>query len=355
MAVLYIGPKMSNPRNGGDLIEFRNQKILERICEGLITYFSPDFQYTSFTAKLRMTIGMTKAKKVELKHLLTHEKYTFIFVSQSTYGGYVKFIKKISNTPIITFFHNAEIDYFFSAYSREKRSLKGLHYIAKVIWCEYLSAKKTDFIITLNDRDSKALKKYYGREANLILPTTFEDTYNTTITNSRILDIDYLFVGSNFFANTEGLQWFIDNVFPYINGHLWIIGNGMDTFDFKNTNNRIHILGFVKDISSFYNRAKIVISPIFSGSGMKTKTAEALMFGKTIVGTKEAFEGYIIESSCMILCNTPEDFINSLRRITPSINKVINEKARLHFLEHYSNEKAHKLLKQFLNHFQNVT
>jgi len=35
-----------------------------------------------------------------------------------------------------------------------------------------------------------------------------------------------------------------------------------------------------------------VILPIISGSGMKTKTAEALMYGKSIIGIKEAFEGY---------------------------------------------------------------
>lgn len=38
-----------------------------------------------------------------------------------------------------------------------------------------------------------------------------------------------------------------------------------------------------------------MVMPIFSGSGMKVKTAEALMYGKFLIGTKEAFEGYEID------------------------------------------------------------
>lgn len=40
---------------------------------------------------------------------------------------------------------------------------------------------------------------------------------------------DYLlFVGSYFKPNVEGIIWFIDNVMPYINYSLLIIGKGME-------------------------------------------------------------------------------------------------------------------------------
>ena len=38
-------------------------------------------------------------------------------------------------------------------------------------------------------------------------------------------------------------------------------------------------------LETWYEKADVVISPIFLGSGMKTKTAEALMYGKPILGT----------------------------------------------------------------------
>ena len=54
---------------------------------------------------------------------------------------------------------------------------------------------------------------------------------------------------------------------------------------------RLKVMGMVDDLSPFYQNASCVVSPIFLGSGLKTKTIEALMFGKTFLGTDEAFQG----------------------------------------------------------------
>ena len=313
MKILYIGPKMTAPKNGGDKIEFRNQNLLDSITNEEIIYISPDFRYTSLFAKFRLSIGLTKEKKNELRSVISTYKFDIIFVSQSTYGAYVKYLKSFSSIPVVTFFHNAEINYFISAHKSNKKKFSGLIYIIKVLWCEYLSNRYSDKIITLNERD-----------------------------------IDCLFVGSNFFANTQGLQWFIDSVLPYINGELYIIGNGMDRYIFTNLDNRVHIKGFVNNLAEYYYRAKVIISPIFCGSGMKTKTAEALMYGKIIIGTTEAFEGYIINSECMKLCYSAGDFIDAINKIIASSKEPINKTARNHFTRYYSNDSCLFKLKHFL-------
>ena len=52
------------------------------------------------------------------------------------------------------------------------------------------------------------------------------------------------------------------------------------------------------------------------GSGMKSKTAEALMYGKPILGTKEAFEGYDTDPAKVgALCNTATEFIETIGKI----------------------------------------
>lgn len=344
MKILYIGPQMLNPRNGGDRIEMRNQQLLERYSNGQVDYFSPDFRYT-MTAKLRLGIGVTGSKKKELRQMIVANEYDIIYVSQSLYGVYAKLVKSLCSVPIITFFHNAEIDFF--ACFHDKRKLKGLYYILKVLRSEYLCIKKSDRIIAMNERDSLKLQNYYKRGADLILPTSFKDDYKQPH-HATPQDIDYLFLGSCFPANTDGIQWFIDKVMPHIPGTLYIIGNNMDTYSFEHLSDRIHIKGFVEDVAEYYHRAKVVISPIFSGSGMKTKTAEALMYGKTIVGTQEAFEGYIVNPDCMKLCNTAEEFIKALQH-TSAVN--MDEKtpaARSHFLKYYSDESVYQSLADFL-------
>ena len=72
---------------------------------------------------------------------------------------------------------------------------------------------------------------------------------------------------------------------------------------------KIEIHGFVEDLYTFYAKADCVIAPIFEGSGMKTKTTEALMWGKFIIGTKEAFCGFDITDDIGVCCENSEDFI----------------------------------------------
>lgn len=72
-----------------------------------------------------------------------------------------------------------------------------------------------------------------------------------------------------------------------------IVGQGMEALrgEFGASPN-ISIVGAVDDLAHCYAGACCVVAPIFEGSGMKTKVAEALMFGKRIIGTSEAFSGY---------------------------------------------------------------
>lgn len=200
--------------------------------------------------------------------------------------------------------------------------------------------KVSDFNITLNRRDSNLLKLFYGKDSDLELPTSFDDKFNEQKRVELIRNcneqIDYLFVGVAFFANIQGVQWLIDNVMPKVSGNLYVIGKGMDHVEFKNLNDRIRIKGFVDDLSFYYYNVTCVVSPIFVGGGMKTKTAEALMFGKQIIGTKEAFEGYVIDDSCMCECNTADEFICALERD----HKPLKTASRILFNTYYSTKAS---------------
>ena len=43
---------------------------------------------------------------------------------------------------------------------------------------------------------------------------------------------------------------------------------------------RVEVVGSVDDLGIWYVNSFFTIAPIFDGSGMKTKVAESLMFGK---------------------------------------------------------------------------
>ena len=96
---------------------------------------------------------------------------------------------------------------------------------------------------------------------------------------------------------------------------------------------KVEILANVKDLSYYYNRSELVIAPIFLGSGMKVKIAEAIMYNKPVLGTSMAFEGYDLENDSLILANNSFEFIRQIVEFDP---KILVDKPYKLFLEKYS-------------------
>jgi len=332
--LLYIGKKIINPCSGGEQINLRNQILLEEIYGEEITYIDS----ISMSLYAKLCGGITNLMIKKIRRELASGEYGVVFLSHSFFGRIARDIRnKFPDIKVITFFHNIELHYA-KEYMRIK-GLKTLPFLLTTKYWEKICVDNSDYLITLNARDSRLLELYYGRYSNIILPTSFQDKYDESkrilIENkNKDLPIDYLFVGTSFFANVQGVQWFINNVMPHADGHFWVIGNGMDKIAFSNVTDKIHILGYVESLEDYYYSARMIISPIFSGAGMKTKTAEALMYGKRILGSKEAYEGYEV-CDTMHECNTSEEFIQVIKRIGDNPQRYFVLSRRL-FVTNYS-------------------
>lgn len=75
--------------------------------------------------------------------------------------------------------------------------------------------------------------------------------------------------------------------FPY---RIFICGGGMDAERQALLSPNIQYLGFVSDIENYIKAADVVLNPITSGGGVKTKVIEAIGLGATVVS---AFTGSI--------------------------------------------------------------
>lgn len=342
--ILYIGKKILKPKSGADQVNKRNQIILE---ENFDVLYLPIVPGRFFKLYLRITDQYLKL----IDKVIVNNEFEYVYIEQSTYGRACRYIKKkYPNLKIIIFFHNIELQY--ATEYIKTCGLKAIPFFLTIKYWEKKSCLYADYCITLNKRDTLLLNKIYGKKSSIELPTSFPDLFDEKKALSErgtieSYTIDYLFVGVSFFANIEAVQWFINNVMPRVEGHLHVIGNGMDKIKFENLSDRIHIHGFVDDLSEYYYKARMVISPIHVGGGMKTKTAEALMYGKTILGSKEAFEGYEIDENCMILCNTAEDYLYNISSFKNNLSKI-NPASRKLFLRLYSNNAIQKKFNLFL-------
>ena len=333
--LLYIGEKIDKVSGGAEAINKRNQMLLE-------AFFAVTYIPLGYGVLAKFFLSVTKKCIKSIDEQLQNGAFKYVFVQQSLLGRACQHIKeKYPNVGIIAFFHNIEVQY--AKEYIKTTGVKALPFYLAVCYWEKMTCRYADYCITLNERDSKLLKSYYHRDSDLELPTSFPDIFDEKkcerCLNANGAPIDYLFVGLSFFANVEAIQWFIDNVMPYVEGNLYIVGKGMDEVPFKNLTARVHVYGFVEDLSVFYYRARMVVSPIRVGGGMKTKTAEALMYGKTILGSTEAFEGYEIDDRCMVLCNTSEEYVENIQKRISDMSHL-NIASRIHFEKKYSNDIA---------------
>ena len=331
--LLYIGDVPSIILTGKDVANKHNYLILNKIfgekCRvvslGIPSLFEKTCLYSG---------GLTREIECKILELIDGNNIDVVFLSTSALGRVARSIKKrYPNVMIISFYHNIE-----KYYAKEQIKVSGIKKIFTYInlsFNESLTSHYADFHVVLNKRDASLLNQYYGKEADLIVPINYEDRFIKHFSNTSNNDPKVaLFVGSAFYANVEGIKWFLKEVKPFINSRLIIVGKGMEKYVEEFRCDGVDVLGFVEDLDELYAQADYVVLPIFSGGGMKTKTAEALMFGKTVLGTKEAFEGYEnMDDSFAIECNDSSSFIGAIKIIEASASgNTFNPEARSYYL-----------------------
>lgn len=365
MNVLIIGEDFTKVIIGGTVIRKRNFSALSQIAESV--YFFPlldnygNFQrfFTHFLGKY--FIYNKKINRFIFEHY-NNSCPTLLFldgVTQKTFS-IDKIKKKYPQISIIVFFHNCESDHFIQYILTKipfcKKLFQKYVTLQRIRKTESYYCSKADKLITLNNRDSQSLNKYYGRAADFIWPTTFSDSFspdNAKYTNDQYI----LFIGSDFYGNTDGLFWFIKNCMPHIHIPLKIIGYGMEKYASEYNSSNVEFIGCVDNLAPYITDSTAIVLPIISGSGMKTKTCECLMYGKKIFGTTEAFIGYdkINETSCSC-CNTADDFVSKINSFLNTINECQNipnsykylPDVRQYFLENYEQKIQEERFNDFL-------
>lgn len=365
--ILYVGQAVKHmSKSGYDVINLRNIRLLKSIYKDNAYVYEINSTsssiFTRFINICNLLIGNDRGIKnsdyINILKIIRDNKINDVFLSSSLYGKLASRIKiETPDVRIISFFHNIETHYN----SEELKLLKGINKLKKIIMSkihdfnELCTVRKSDLLVTLNNRDALMLYKIYNRKSDMTLPTSFDDLYNVSkakkyvpFLNGRI---NLLFVGVSFFANIHGVMWFIENVLCNIpNAHLTIAGRGMDKV-FANSS-QVTVYGYVEDLSDLYYSCDIVVLPIFYGAGMKTKTAEALMYGCPVVGTDEAFEGYDFDiTNVGAIANSANEMITSIKNLTTERDKLVeyrNGSRKIFNALYNSNIMVEKLSKMLL-------
>jgi glycosyltransferase involved in cell wall biosynthesis len=288
-------------------------------------------------------------QKYHVMKIIENENINAIFFDFSLMGKLCKDIKRrYPRVEIIMYFQNIEIQYIFNQIKTTKKFHR-FYWVILIYWNELLSCKYSDKIITLNSRDANLLRKLYGRKTDAIIPISISDVYNIRLPDSKPKNRPFtiLFIGSFFYANVQGIIWFVKKIMPlFPNVELEIVGKDMHEIQEQARRPNVKIYSNVPSLQEYYSHADLVVLPIFTGGGMKVKTAEALMYGKTIIGTPEAFCGYDFHPEIGKMCIKKGEFYDAINYYLSRKTERFNIASRNLFLTKYSFDST---LKEFMH------
>lgn len=273
----------------------------------------------------------------EICELINSNAIKTVFIEDSVFGNLVKKIKKsCKECRVFSFYHDVKAD-LYKQWMDNERTLKSKIEYTIGIKQENINQKYADINIVFNERDAKKFQAYYGKRPDVIIPLPAPvPAISHDIMNSITEKDDkkhILFVGKKYYPNLIGFKWFVDNVLPSLTGNIQVdvVGRGLEELRNEYSDPRINVIGGVESLNPYYENADIVIAPLFDGGGMKSKTVEALSFGKIFVGTEESLFGFWEEMDSDIRgktcyqCNTPEEWIQTINNLANDDIHKFNE------------------------------
>ena len=297
--------------------------------------------------------GLNANSIVVATKLIETEGISKVFVDGSNLGEFVAVLKR-SNTrvEITTFFHNVEARFFLGAL-KETKSIRALAVLIANYLAERKAVKYSDKLVCLSERDSHLLHRVYGRAAAHVSSMALEDKMPVGFAQDAKPPKEKfaLFVGGTFYANRAGIAWFVKHVVPRIHIKICIVGRGFEALRHElERAGKVEVVGAVDHLSDWYRDAHFVIAPIFDGSGMKTKVAEALMYGKKIIGTPEAFSGYegLAERAGRV-CASVDDFVQAIEAADDMVKAPFDPEMRSLYEGNYSFPAARARLAEIMN------
>lgn len=351
--VFLITPDLKQ-RGGREQLSSLLRENLRSVTENRIDVFllpHPQVKTRIFERLCGRIDGVTAQIEADLLKRLSAISPDCIFIDGSNLGRLARLLRKAGVTrPIVTFYHNVESRFFFDAF-RAAPSVRGLGILVANTIAERWAAIYSQRRVLLNHRDARLHARLYRRPGTDVLPMALRDQYDPAAAEAASpWDKPYaLFVGGGFYANVEGMAWYAEKVAPHAPLDTVVIGRGMDVHRTRLEQwGGVHVFGEVDELARWYAHAQIIVAPILSGSGMKTKTAEALMHGKPIAGTAEAFEGYefVVEDG-LTRCKTASDFLEALRKYV-SVEAGFDPELRKRYIQNHSEISMRKTLKNIL-------
>jgi len=111
--------------------------------------------------------------------------------------------------------------------------------------------------------------------------------------------------------NVDGIIWFVHNILPLIQKqipdiYLTIVGSSPPDTVLSLASAHIDVTGYVQDVSAYFERARVFVSPLRYGAGVKGKIGQSMAFRLPVVTTSAGAEGMYLEDGISTMISDDE-------------------------------------------------
>lgn len=259
----------------------------------------------------------------KLIEILRQEKFDIIQIEMLYLAPYVKAIRRFSKARIILRAHNIEHRIWERIALNCKNPMKRI----------YLS----HLYRTLKHYELRALDLFDG-----IVAITRNDAayFSQTSTSTPVIDIPFgvdleeyprpsedahpsvsLFhLGAmNWYPNMEGIRWFLDQVWPRVHQEFpditfYLAGRNIPEWMYNLRIPGLEVVGEVNNAMEFMQSKRIMVVPLFSGSGIRIKIVEGMAAARAVISTPVGAEGiHCQHGRDILLADTPDQFATAIR------------------------------------------
>ena len=156
--------------------------------------------------------------------------------------------------------------------------------------------------------------------------------------------------------NEDGIVWFAERILPLIHQKLaevklYIVGSHPTKKVKSLASSDIIVTGYVPDVGPYFEKARIFVSPLRYGAGLKVKIGQSMAYGLPVVTTTVGAEGFdLVEGHSALIADEEEEFADKVIQLYQdrSLWKTLSLNSRKLIEQNYTPDVIKKKIKSFL-------
>lgn len=260
----------------------------------------------------------------KLTELLDREEFDVVQLEGPYLGHYIKKVRSKSRALISFRAHNVEHRIWERKAAGEKKAhrrwyLKNMAHRLKGY--EEKVARESDVLVCISPLDRTVFTEMGISKPSITIPTGLE--MKEYPFSDLPGDFSVSFIGAlDWMPNQEGLKWFLDHVLdplrrdlPGISFH--VAGrNAPSHVEKMLAKKQVIYHGEIEDARAFMQAYRVMVAPLFTGSGIRIKILEAMALGRPVITTPVGIEGIAAkDNQHTMISRDPEEFKNQIIKL----------------------------------------